>query len=99
MGDLSKPMVSMIIPVFNAEKYVQNAIECVINQTYSNWELILVDNCSEDSTVDICKSWKKKDSRIKVISQSRKYTNSILVCFLFLSIGPLSVLSILHTYR
>lgn len=67
MGDLSKPLVSMIIPVFNAEKYVQNAIECVINQTYSNWELILVDNCSEDSTVDICKSWTKKDSRIKLL--------------------------------
>lgn len=56
--------ISIIIPVYNAEKYIDRAVNCVLMQTYKNWELILVDNCSNDSTVDKCKEWIEKDDRI-----------------------------------
>ena len=56
--------ISIIIPVYNAEKYIDRAVNCVLMQTYKNWELILVDNCSNDSTVDKCKEWIEKDNRI-----------------------------------
>jgi len=58
-------MISIIMPVYNAEKYVCRAIESVINQTYADWELIVVDDGSQDSTVFAVNCF--KDSRIKLI--------------------------------
>jgi glycosyltransferase involved in cell wall biosynthesis len=46
-------LVSIIIPTFNSEKFILEAIQSVQNQTYENWELILVDDCSSDNTVAI----------------------------------------------
>lgn len=58
---------SIIVPVYNVEQYLRECIESVIAQTYSDWELILVDDGSTDSSPSICDEYSEKDSRIKVI--------------------------------
>lgn len=64
----TSPLISIIVPVFNTEKYVGMTIESVQYQTHKNWELILVDDCSEDKSLEVCRIYAKTDSRIKVIS-------------------------------
>lgn len=63
-------LVSIIMPCHNGEKFIKNSIESVINQTYKNWELIIINDNSTDSSVDIIQSFAKKDSRIKMINNS-----------------------------
>ncbi|WP_369526342.1 glycosyltransferase family 2 protein [Photobacterium leiognathi] len=58
----------MITPIYNAEKYIIETIESVINQTYKKLEYILVDDCSTDNTVNLINDSFRNDSRIKVIS-------------------------------
>lgn len=62
--------ISVILPVFNSEKYIKKAIESVLNQTFPDFELIIVNDGSTDSTLDIIKSF--DDSRIKLINQSNQ---------------------------
>ena len=64
---MEKPLVSVIVPVYNVEAYLDNCINSVINQTYSNWELILVNDGSPDNCPAICDNFAIKDERIKVI--------------------------------
>ena len=64
--DIRSPVVSVLMTAYNREKYIAEAIESVIASTYQDWELIIVDDCSMDRTVEIAKSYEKKDSRIKV---------------------------------
>lgn len=59
--------ISVIVPVYQVEKYVVNCIESICNQTYTNLEIILVDDGSKDKSGQICDSYSKKDSRIQVI--------------------------------
>ena len=59
--------LSIIIPVYNVEKYLSDTIESVRNQTYKQWELILVDDGSSDLTPSICERYADMDSRIKVV--------------------------------
>ena len=61
--------VSVIVPVFNAEKHLRKSVESVINQTYSNWELIIVNDGSTDSSPKICDEYSDNDNRIVVIHQ------------------------------
>lgn len=63
------PKVSVIIPVYNVEKYLDECIESVVNQTYQNIEIILIDDGSTDNCPYICDNWAKKDERIKIIHQ------------------------------
>ena len=60
-------LVSIITPVYKCEKYISKTIESVINQTYKNWEIILVDDCSPDDSADIIKKYADNDKRIKYI--------------------------------
>ena len=60
-------MLSVIIPVYNVEKYLSRCVDSVLNQTYKNFELILVDDGSLDNSPVICDEYENKDSRIKVI--------------------------------
>lgn len=60
-------LVSVIIPIYNLEDYVKDCIESIIEQTYSNLEIILVDDGSTDKSSDICDTYLKKDSRVVVI--------------------------------
>lgn len=61
------PKVSIILPTYNGEKYIQQSIDSVIDQTFMDWELIIVDDCSTDSTPKIVKAYADKDNRISVI--------------------------------
>ena len=61
------PLISVIVPVYNVEKYLDRCIESIANQTYKNLEIILVDDGSPDNCPKICGKWAKKDKRIKVI--------------------------------
>lgn len=60
-------LISVIIPVYNVEKYLDRCMDTVINQTYQQLEIILVDDGSTDSSPEKCNQWKQKDSRIIVI--------------------------------
>ena len=62
------PKVSLIMPLYNAEKYVEEAIESILSQTYTNFELILIDDISTDSTME--RVLKYKDGRIRIICNS-----------------------------
>ncbi|HET6995264.1 MAG TPA: glycosyltransferase [Chitinophagaceae bacterium] len=66
---MSSDLVSVIMPAYNAEKYISEAIESVIQQTYTHWELIVVDDGSTDNTAAIIKNYTAKDSRIRYIQQ------------------------------
>lgn len=63
---VDKPLVSVLMTAYNREKFIAEAIGSVLNSTYENWELIIVDDRSLDSTVSIAKEFEKKDERIKV---------------------------------
>lgn len=58
-------LVSIITPIYNCENLLPQTLDCVLNQTYKNWEMILVDDCSIDNSASIIKKYAKKDSRIK----------------------------------
>ena len=62
-----KNKISIIIPVYKVEKYLDSCVESVVNQTYENLEIILVDDGSPDNCPKMCDDWAKKDKRIKVI--------------------------------
>lgn len=61
-------LVSIIMPAYNAEKYISESIESVLAQTYKNWELIIIDDCSKDGTINIIRQYQMFDNRIRVIS-------------------------------
>lgn len=71
MRTKNKPLVSVIITAYNAEKYIGLAVTSIINQTYQNLEIIIVDDKSTDSTFRIAKMLAKNDSRIRVYSMNR----------------------------
>ena len=62
-----EPLISVIVPVYNVEKYVTKCVNSIINQTYKNLEIILIDDGSTDNSGNICNDLQKKDDRIKVI--------------------------------
>lgn len=62
-----KPFFSLILPIYNVEKYLDRCISSVLQQTYSDYEIILVDDGSPDNCPSMCDDWAKKDDRIKVI--------------------------------
>lgn len=65
----NEAIVSIIIPVYNAKKYLSNTLDSVVKQTYKNLEIILVNDGSTDNSKDICESYAKIDKRIKVINK------------------------------
>jgi len=67
VGSTSNAKVTVGIPVYNGEKFIRQAIDSVLSQTYNNFELIISDNASTDSTPSICRDYEKKDSRIRYI--------------------------------
>ena len=61
-------LVSIITPAYNAAAYIAETIESVLAQTYTNWEMLIVNDCSKDNTVEIVQSYAAKDKRIKLIN-------------------------------
>ena len=62
----NQPLVSIIMPVYNCEKYLQESIESVLSQSYQNWELLIVDDGSRDRSLSIIESYVEKDSRVQL---------------------------------
>jgi glycosyltransferase involved in cell wall biosynthesis len=71
-----EPLVSIVSPVHNVERYVRECIESVLSQTYENWEYIIVDNCSTDRTLEIAAEYRIRDPRIR-IQENRSFLRVI----------------------
>ena len=85
-------MISVIIPVYNVENYLRQCLDSILNQTYTDFEAICVNDGSTDNSLNILKEYAQKDSRIKVISQKNKglsgarntalkFANGKYICF------------------
>ena len=85
--------VSVVVPIYNVEKYLKRCVNSIINQTYKNIEIILVDDGSTDSSGELCEEIKKRDNRIKVYHKKNgglgsarnygyKYANGEYILFL-----------------
>ena len=68
---MNNPLVSVIMPAFNAEDFIEAAVESVIAQTYSNWELFIIDDASTDATFAKAKKLAKQDFRIKIFQNQK----------------------------
>ena len=77
---LDKPKISVIIPCYNSANFIQKTIESVINQSYSNWELLCVNDMSTDNTLEILNQYAQKDSRIKVFDKKERGGKSAPNC-------------------
>lgn len=73
MGQLEGDLVSVIMPSYNAEKLIGRTIESVLDQSYLNWELLVIDDCSKDNTRDVVNKLAQSDSRIKLISLDKNH--------------------------
>src|SRR6218665_1159229 len=62
-------IISIIIPIYNMEQFLERCLDSVVNQTYTSLEIILINDGSTDSSGDICDTYAKEDNRIKVIHQ------------------------------
>lgn len=71
-NDMADILVSVIVPVYNTERYLDGALDSLTKQTFHSYELILIDDGSTDKTAGICDRWAAKDSRIKVIHQNNQ---------------------------
>lgn len=71
LDTMTHPTVSIIMPLYNAERFVEQSIRSVISQTYKDWELIVVDDCSTDSSVAIVEHLVEEDKRIKLFHTDR----------------------------
>lgn len=72
MADYIEGLISVIVPVFNTEKYVGRCLDSIINQTYDKLEIIVVDDGSTDNSYDVCKDYTKKDKRVILLHQENK---------------------------
>ena len=70
---MNKPVITVIIPVYNTEKYLEECIDTVLGQSFSQFELICVEDGSTDGSKEILDAYAMKDSRVKVLSQQNKY--------------------------
>ena len=66
---MSEELISIIVPCYNAEAYLERCVESIIRQSCKNWEVLLVDDGSTDATWDICRKLEQEDSRIRAVSQ------------------------------
>lgn len=71
------PLLSVIMPAYNTEQFIEFSIKSMINQTYTNWELIIIDDGSSDNTANIVQHWLKRDKRIRFIQQENSGKPSI----------------------
>lgn len=69
-----EPLVSVLMGIYNCSDTLEEAVNCIINQTYTNWELIMCDDCSTDNTYEKALEIAKKDKRIKVIKNEKNIT-------------------------
>ena len=68
MSDI-KPEFSVIVPIYNAEHFMDKCVESLVKQTYSNIEILLIDDGSTDGSYEKCKKWEEKDNRIRCFAK------------------------------
>ena len=68
-GHYSYPLISIIVPIYNTEKYLDQCVQSILTQTYTNLEVILVDDGSTDNSPEMCDEYARRDSRVRVIHQ------------------------------
>ena len=68
---MDKEKVSIIVPMYNAEKFIRKTIESVISQTYQNWEMLIINDVSTDNSLAIVSEFVKKDERIKIVNTEK----------------------------
>lgn len=71
---MREPLISVLMGIYNCADTLEEAVQCIINQTYTNWELIMCDDCSSDQTLEVAKQLAKKDKRIVVIRNKKNLT-------------------------
>lgn len=71
MKKSADPLISVILPVHNGEKYLSKSVRSVLEQTYPHLELIIVNDCSSDSTLKIAETFQEKDKRVRIINNER----------------------------
>lgn len=74
---MNEALVSIITPVYNAERFLGDTIKSIQNQTYKNWELVLVDDCSKDGSADMIKEFQANDDRIRYIKLEKNSGASV----------------------
>ena len=72
-----KPLISVIVPIYQVEKYLEQCLDSILNQTYRQLEIILVDDGSPDHCGEICDQYASQDSRIQVIHQTNQGLSEI----------------------
>jgi len=70
---MSNPKISVLMPAYNAEKYIAEAIKSILNQTFKNFEFIIIDDCSTDGTHSIIQKYAEKDNRIIVLRNEKNF--------------------------
>ena len=68
--------LSVIVPMYNSEKTIERCLQSIVDQTYKNLEIVLVNDGSIDKSLEICKNWENKDDRIIVVSQDNRGVSS-----------------------
>ena len=68
--------ISIVVAVYNAEKTLKKCVDSLLNQTYNNIEIILVNDCSKDNSLDICKEYSKANDNVKVIDFYKEINNN-----------------------
>ena len=84
-----KEKISVIVPIFNAEKYLTKCVDSILTQTYENLEIILIDDGSTDHSAEICEKYKQMDSRVVVIHKTNGGQASARNCALDIAKGDL----------
>lgn len=69
---MNKPLVTVVVPVYNTARYLDRCVNSLINQTYQNVEILLINDGSTDTSLDLCHIWSTKDTRVKVISKQNE---------------------------
>lgn len=73
---MKSPRISVVMPVYNTERYLRQATESILNQTFRDFEFIIIDDCSTDSSPEIIQEYAGKDRRIRVLHNSRNLNNA-----------------------
>lgn len=66
-----RPLVSIIMPLYNAESFLNESVGSILSQTYDNWELIVIEDCSSDGSLSLARDFEKQDGRITVYRNKR----------------------------
>ena len=67
--DVEENLISIVVPVYNSEKFIEETVQCILGQTYQEWELIFVDDCSNDRSVSVIQGY--RDPRMRLYQNSK----------------------------